>query len=250
MRVGRLHRPAKNLMGIRGTRRDAVCRAAQWLKSSLPKERRKRSDRLKHAHRAILRLPGYRGGPLLRPRSRRHLKERLGGFERSGGSGPAAPSWMSVGGAPDGTKRRPPGPDGSGLEGEVRNRPWDKGDDESADEHRTTDQVRYGPRTGIAGPCERGLAWAPWGLGREYIQTRAFRPPPPLSVKLAGPPRKPKAGSASKGVDLSSENCARRRYLERPRAAVSGRPGTGWKDGFRSRRARSGGRARQDAAKA
>src|SRR5215208_2069077 len=34
LRVGRLHRRAKSLTGIQGTRRDAACRAAQWLKSS------------------------------------------------------------------------------------------------------------------------------------------------------------------------------------------------------------------------
>src|SRR5215208_7722863 len=35
LRVGRLHRRAKSLTGIQGTRRDAACRAAQWLKSSV-----------------------------------------------------------------------------------------------------------------------------------------------------------------------------------------------------------------------
>jgi hypothetical protein len=34
LRVGRLHQPAKSLTGIQGTLRDALCCAAQWLKSS------------------------------------------------------------------------------------------------------------------------------------------------------------------------------------------------------------------------
>src|SRR5215208_4788814 len=45
LRVGRLHRRAKSLTGIQGTRRDAACRAAQWLKSSVERlsEKGKRS---------------------------------------------------------------------------------------------------------------------------------------------------------------------------------------------------------------
>src|SRR5215212_1068743 len=35
LRVGHLHRPAKSPTGIQGKRTDALCRAAQWLKSSL-----------------------------------------------------------------------------------------------------------------------------------------------------------------------------------------------------------------------
>jgi hypothetical protein len=34
LRVGRLRRPAKSPTGIQGKQRDALCRAAQWLKSS------------------------------------------------------------------------------------------------------------------------------------------------------------------------------------------------------------------------
>src|SRR5215217_9137564 len=34
LRVGHLHRPAKSPTGIQGKRTDALCRAAQWLKSS------------------------------------------------------------------------------------------------------------------------------------------------------------------------------------------------------------------------
>jgi hypothetical protein len=64
LRVGRLHRRAKSLTGIQGTRRDAACRAAQWLKSSV--ERLSEKSR-RHPKRGRHKAPNRPVWPVLTP---------------------------------------------------------------------------------------------------------------------------------------------------------------------------------------